>query len=135
MVKEHEGPVLSDEGKLTCYWGKDNKCKHFGIHDFHYFYCAAQESECLSKDYPWPGAGKQLARSTPDSGCPFLGPWEPGIEIGEECMKRRALQVVWKEIASCEEDSQNEELPPGYRSAQKHLAEIYRLLRKKIEAL
>lgn len=69
-----EGPLLLEQDDMSppllrCWYNKENRCIHLGIHDYHYFYCAAQNS--LS-NYPWEGAGKQLRHPTPDKGCPFL---------------------------------------------------------------
>lgn len=77
-----EGPIWNDEdGNLPeevphCAWGAD-QCTHLGIHDYHYFYCSAQDAENKhgQRDgyaYPWPGAGKQLLHNEPDGGCPYL---------------------------------------------------------------
>ena len=79
-----EGPVLTDQrwnlGRaiLMCSFG-EHRCKHFGVHDWHYFYCAAQDAPNKRplRDgyaYPWAGAGKQLRDPKPDVGCPFLAP-------------------------------------------------------------
>ena len=77
-----EGPIQTDqEGNLDtkilmCQWG-EYKCVHFGVHDHHYFYCAAQDapnkhSSSGEYAYPWPNAGKQLMDTKPDNGCPFM---------------------------------------------------------------
>jgi hypothetical protein len=77
-----EGPVLTDEdGNLPvpvalCAYGGE-RCKHLGVNDWHYFYCAAQDApnkHAGPRDYayPWHGAGKQLPGCYPDSGCPFM---------------------------------------------------------------
>lgn len=49
-------------------------CQHFGIHDWHYYYCSAQynennQSPGTSYVYPWRGAGKQMRRSNAEN-CP-----------------------------------------------------------------
>lgn len=78
-----EGPILTDQsGNLTkpilmCSYGKENRCIHFGVHDWHYFYCAAQDAPNKHAAhgkyaYPWAGAGKQLRSARPDAGCPFV---------------------------------------------------------------
>ena len=79
-----EGPVLTDQdGNLSvpismCAW-REHRCKFFGVHDWHYFYCAAQDAQnkhphvSHGDAYPWAGAGKQLRSNEPDSGCPFVG--------------------------------------------------------------
>ena len=78
VTTEQEGPFDVGDGihGFVCYWGKDHRCKHLGIHDFHYFYCAAQKHENADANgnyaYPWPGAGKRLRRCKPDDGCPFI---------------------------------------------------------------
>lgn len=76
------GPLITDLGGnldtpiLTCYDGEEDRCIHFGIHDGHYFYCAAQDAPNKhvaegEYAYPWVGAGKQLRQQHPDEGCPF----------------------------------------------------------------
>ena len=84
MVKaggEQEGPVTTNQdGNLDtpvrmCAY-REHRCKHFGVHDWHYFYCAAQDApnkHAGPRDYayPWRGAGKQLRDNKPDAGCPF----------------------------------------------------------------
>lgn len=78
-----EGPILTDQdGNLSkkilmCCYGKENRCIHFGVHDWHYFYCAAQDAPNKHAEpgkyaYPWAGAGKQLNSQQPDGGCPFM---------------------------------------------------------------
>ena len=81
MTAIQEGPTLSDQGGnlavpiLMCTYG-DYRCKHLGVHDFHYYYCAAQDApnkhaEAMAYAYPWPVAGKRLRDYKPDAGCPF----------------------------------------------------------------
>ena len=76
-----EGPILTDldgnlnEPILKCAYG-NHRCVHFGIHDGHYFYCAAQDApnkhaKSGEYAYPWAGAGKQMRHPNPDDGCPF----------------------------------------------------------------
>lgn len=65
-----DGPVMTEYG-LRC-WGDAGRCKHFGLHDFHYPYCSAQPSE--NDGYPWPGAGRHIRLENPDSPsskCPY----------------------------------------------------------------
>lgn len=55
----------------------EGRCKYFGVHDGHYFYCAAQDAENKHAKpgqyaYPWAGAGKQIRSPHPDDGCPYL---------------------------------------------------------------
>ena len=93
MMQEVEGPVLTDQGGnldepiLLCAYGK-HRCKHLGVHDWHYFYCAAQDAPNKQvmrgcHPYPWAGAGKQLSDYKPDCGCPFLA-------VGERINKTKA---------------------------------------------
>jgi DNA-directed RNA polymerase sigma subunit (sigma70/sigma32) len=70
-------------------------CKHLGIHDFHYFYCAGQDAQ--NKDpankvpYPWRGAGTQLHRGPyPDQGCPY----EPAPPSTAEMVTKRIKNMV-----------------------------------------
>ena len=81
---KQEGPILTDQGGnlpepiRMCAYGSA-RCKHLGVHDWHYFYCAAQDAanqHAGPRDhaYPWRGAGKQLMDCKPDSGCPFVTP-------------------------------------------------------------
>jgi hypothetical protein len=78
-----DGPILTDldgdlsEPVLMCWYGVENRCIHCGIHDRHYFYCAAQDAPNKHAApgkyaYPWPGAGKRLVLQHPDAGCPFV---------------------------------------------------------------
>lgn len=65
-----EGPDWTDEnGELETPYLSCQGCKHLGVHDYHYFYCGAQDAQNqrhtafvgdFSYAYPWPGAGKQL---------------------------------------------------------------------------
>lgn len=82
MNNMQEVPILTDQGGklsktiLMCAYGSV-RCKHFGINDWHHFYCAAQDTynknpEPKVKAYPWLGAGKQLGDPKPDAGCPFV---------------------------------------------------------------
>lgn len=70
------GPVLTDQdGNLRapirmCRWG-DTRCTYSGVHDWHYFYCAAQP-QTHHPNYPWPGAGRQLSAPKPDQRCPYF---------------------------------------------------------------
>lgn len=77
----NEGPILTDQDGnldtpiLMCAY-RDHRCKHFGVHDWHYFYCAAQDAPNKHASetgyaYPWKGAGKQIRWAKPDEGCPF----------------------------------------------------------------
>lgn len=79
-----DGPVLTDQNGnlpapiLMCAYD-EHRCKHLGVHDWHYFYCAAQDAPNKHAGpreyaYPWRGAGKRLRDYKPDSGCPFLTP-------------------------------------------------------------
>lgn len=78
-----EGPILTDQNGvlskpvLMCWYEKDKRCIHCGIHDWHYFYCAAQDAPNKhAKEgeyaYPWRGAGKHIGSQHPDAGCPFV---------------------------------------------------------------
>lgn len=69
------GPALTDHnGELdkpvkTCVG-----CTHFGVHDWHYYYCSAQPSQNrnpeYSSPYPWRGAGAQM-NSPNAQDCPY----------------------------------------------------------------
>jgi hypothetical protein len=77
-----DGPFFTDmNGELetailTCHHG-NNQCKHFGIHNGHYFYCSAQDAENQHKNaleyyYPWEKAGKQMHDKYPSKECPYI---------------------------------------------------------------
>lgn len=57
--------------------GEGHRCIHAGVHDWHYFYCAAQDADNKHAPpgefaYPWPGAGKHLhAGPYPNRDCPY----------------------------------------------------------------
>lgn len=80
-AQRSEGPITTDQNGnlqtpvLMCAFGS-YRCRHFGVHDFHHFYCAAQDAPNKHAGptdyaYPWHGAGKQLSENAPDSGCPY----------------------------------------------------------------
>lgn len=80
-LPRHDGPVITDFGGdldapvLVCGLG-GVRCKYLGVHDFHYFYCAAQDAPNKHAKpneyaYPWHGAGKHLFGNRPDAGCPY----------------------------------------------------------------
>lgn len=85
-----KGPILTDQNKelvepvLMCRSGEE-RCEHSLIHDFHYFYCSAQDApnQHENKDgyyYPWRGAGKHLPRGPyPDAGCPYSKPCDSAV--------------------------------------------------------
>ena len=86
MSDKHPGPVLTDQdGNLSapilmCAYGA-TKCEHLGVHDWHYFYCAAQDDPNKHAGpneyaYPWRGAGVQIHGLKTAAGCPFLTPGE-----------------------------------------------------------
>lgn len=68
ITSTQEGPNLTDyngeldEKVLTC-----SGCKHLGIHDRHFLYCAALP--IAGQDYPWPGAGRRIT-TQPLPECP-----------------------------------------------------------------
>lgn len=67
-----EGPTFTDyNGEFDAPVPICRGCKHFGIVDRHYTYCAAQP--CTSnRVFPDPKFGKQTNKGgAPDSGCPF----------------------------------------------------------------
>jgi hypothetical protein len=69
------GPELTDlNGDLDHKVKRCPGCRHFGIHDYHYFYCSAQYAENQKADakyaYPWRGAGKHFSRWPDAAGCP-----------------------------------------------------------------
>jgi len=75
-----KGPLLTDqdgmldEPILICSF-RGYRCSHFAIHDRHYYYCSAQESENQHSEgfaYPWRGAGVELATNEPNEGCPYI---------------------------------------------------------------
>jgi len=82
-----EGPIFTDQdGGLNikipmCGWG-DRTCRHLGVHEFHYYYCAAQDAENKHAApnefaYPWHGAGKHLFGGPYPKNCPFHLPAAP----------------------------------------------------------
>jgi len=77
------GPVMTDFGGeldspvLRCMSHTPKyRCPHLGIHDWHYFFCSAQEASNTvpenSAPYPWRGAGIQLRHQEPNPRCPYL---------------------------------------------------------------
>jgi hypothetical protein len=104
-----EGPISAETWPgqfcFTCYTN-ERKCKHFAIHDFHYFYCAGQESN--NPGYPWPGAGKQLRNAKPDEGCPYLLMNERCVEIGREQARQKICDMFNAEIKKLKSEAINE---------------------------
>lgn len=69
------GPALTDHnGELDVPVKTCVGCVHFGIHDWHYYYCSDQHAQNQDDPlngwaYPWPGAGKQFSRWPDAAGC------------------------------------------------------------------
>jgi len=64
-----EGPILTNySGELDIAVEICSGCKHLGIHDCHYYYCAAQP--VTKQEFPWPGAGIRLPSHHPNAACP-----------------------------------------------------------------
>jgi hypothetical protein len=61
------GPVMTEYGPSCS--GEAERCAHFAVHDWLYFYCSAQPVD--GQTYPWPGAGTQLRHHAPNAGCPY----------------------------------------------------------------
>lgn len=83
-MKTVEGPILTTLSSeletpvlLCAHPHKSIQCEHLGIHDGHYYYCAAQQKVFstfdLAAEYPWSGAGTHLVNNRPNDTCPFQG--------------------------------------------------------------
>lgn len=72
MGERTDGPIITPQG-LRCA-ANGRRCKHLGVNDWHYFYCAAQPVE--GQVYPWRGAGVQLRSACLEvpAACPITAP-------------------------------------------------------------
>lgn len=66
-MTDHNGEL--DESVKTC-----KGCQHFGVHDWHYYYCSMQyatnQQPNYSSPYPWRGAGALMHRPDAEN-CPL----------------------------------------------------------------
>jgi hypothetical protein len=69
------GPTLTDHnGELDTPVKTCKGCVHFGVHEWHHYYCSAQKAQNrnpeYSSPYPWRGAGAQMNRPDAEN-CPY----------------------------------------------------------------